>query len=84
MIEFVRSPECATCAHVTSRLREMTIAHRVVASESADDHHMLREGSRTVTRAELDSYLDEVSAFLHEWRRFQSDACYVEHDGTIC
>jgi hypothetical protein len=32
----------------------------------------------------LRAHLDHLRELMADWDRFQSDACYVEDDGTIC
>jgi hypothetical protein len=85
MIELVRSDTCKTCDEVSTRLRELSVAHQVVAAvPGTDAHHVIREGDRIVAGNDLPPYLEELTRVIHDWNRFQSDACFVEDDGRIC
>lgn len=85
MIELVRSDACATCDEVSTALQDLSVSHQVVAAAPGTPaHHVIREGNRVITGDDLPPYLEELTRFVHDWRRFQSDACFLEDDGSIC
>jgi hypothetical protein len=46
---------------------------------------VIRENSRLISGKEsLLAYLDELEKLVEDWRRFQSDACYIDEDGELC
>ncbi|PSQ96233.1 MAG: hypothetical protein BRD55_07190 [Bacteroidetes bacterium SW_9_63_38] len=45
----------------------------------------LRDDDEVITGEDaLREHLDELRDLMNDWDRFQSDACYIEDDGTIC
>jgi hypothetical protein len=46
---------------------------------------VLRDEGEIVTGEQaLRDHLNALRDLLADWDRFQSDACYVEEDGSIC
>ncbi|GAB4235431.1 MAG: hypothetical protein Kow00109_08690 [Acidobacteriota bacterium] len=72
------------------RLEELVLAHEVVrvdgnprGGEPAPPY--LVDGRRLVVgSAAISRYLDVLEREADEWRKFQSDACYLEDDGSVC
>ncbi|WP_251939234.1 hypothetical protein [Salinibacter ruber] len=77
---------------IEEALREMVIAHEVEHVEDADalpgiisELSALHDDGEVVTGASaLRSHFQTLRALMADWNRFQSDACYVEDDGSIC
>jgi hypothetical protein len=96
MVTLYRPPaDAAADAHALAdeaeaALRDMVIAHRVVAPEDAsadapDARPALVDDGEVVTGAEaVHARLDDLRALMHGWHAFQGDACHVDDDGTVC
>jgi hypothetical protein len=92
MITLYRRPDDPWADEIQDALDEMVIAYE---TETIDDAATppedvpalpaLRDEEEIVTgKADLRAHLDELRDLMAEWDRFQSDACYVEEDGSIC
>ena len=66
---------------VTAALDELVVAYRI---EPGADELVVIDGDRHIEATGIPQYLDELRAFVADWRKYQSDACYVEDDGSIC
>lgn len=80
------SPEAAQLRAVFA---DLVVAHTVHVVDDdvplpVDRLPAVREGERWVTGDDLEPYLDELRRTLADWRRFQSDACYIDGDGSVC
>lgn len=42
------------------------------------------DSGRWVPATELDAHMSELTRTVATWRKFQSDACYIDDDGSIC
>jgi hypothetical protein len=72
---------------VEATLRDLVLAHRVVVGSDAMAPVPLpavREGDRWVGPSDMPAYVDDLRRLARDWRRFQSDACYVDEDGATC
>ena len=93
MVELYRPEDDAFADEVEAALQDMLIAHEVHTVDSAaalpfDTEHalpILRENGDLVAGEDaIRARLDTLRSVMHDWDRFQSDACYIEDDGTIC
>jgi hypothetical protein len=94
MIELYRTPDCPECAAIEAALKEMVVAHRVITVEPGQKHHLpvkgttlpaIKDGDELVSgQDEIAHYLKELEKFVAAWRRYQSDACYMDEDGNVC
>lgn len=92
MITLYRHPDDARADEIQEALDEMVIAYETetIENESSTpedipDLPALRDEGEVVTgEAALRAHLDDLRDLMADWDRFQSDACYVEDDGTIC
>jgi hypothetical protein len=94
MIELYRPADCAECEEFEAALREMVIAHKVIAVESGawpqsllvqTPLPALKDGQEVITGPEaIHSHLEMLARFMHEWQRFQGDYCYINPDRTTC
>lgn len=92
MITLYRHPDDAWADEIQEALDAMVIAYETVTVESEatapDDVSALpalRDDGEVVTgRNALRDRLDALRALMADWDRFQSDACYIEDDGSIC
>ena len=88
MIEFFHDPADPASQHVADTLASLTVAHTVVVDRdllpAGGIPPLIRDGDRVVSGTEdLDGYLREIESVLAEWRRFQSDTCYIGDDGCV-
>ena len=89
MIKFYRPVDCAACAEIEAALQEMVIAHQVIVVEPDEqlnfpvpalkDNGQIFSGQQAIA-----AHLRELEKTVADWRRFQSDACYIDDDGEVC
>jgi hypothetical protein len=92
MITLYRRPESTRADEVQEALDEMVIAYETESMENetalpedVPELPALRDDGEIVTGEEaLDEHLDALRELMNDWDRFQSDACYIEDDGSIC
>jgi len=92
MITLYRRPDDPQADEIQEALDDMVIAYETETVEDAmpppDDVPALpalRDDREVVTGAsDVSDHLDHLRDLMADWDRFQSDACYVEDDGTIC
>lgn len=92
MITFYRRPDDPWADDIQEALDEMVIAYETERVERIttlpDDVPTLpalRDDGEVITgEAALRTHLDHLRDLMADWDRFQSDACYIEDDGTIC
>jgi len=92
MIVLYRSPDDPWADEIQKALDEMVIAYEselVRAPDALPDDvpetPALRDDGEIVTgEAALRDHLDDLQDLMADWDRFQSDACYIEDDGSIC
>ena len=94
MIEFYRPADCRECEALEEALKEMVIAHKVIVVEPGQPPKGLPAGTllpvlvdngQVVTgRTALAEHLQKLEKVVADWRRFQSDACYLDDDGEVC
>jgi len=92
MITLYRRPDDEWADEIQDALDEMVIAYETETIEDEQslpndipDLPALRDDVEVVTgEAALRDHLDHLRDLMADWDRFQSDACYVEEDGSIC
>jgi hypothetical protein len=87
MIELQRSGDSPEADAIEERLRDLVVAHTVVVvdAEGADaDLPVVRDGDITARGSDIPVFLDQLTRDMAEWAHFQSDACYIEDDGSVC
>ena len=92
MITLYRRPDSAPADEIQEALDEMVIAYEteVVAHNTALPADVpslpaLRDDEQVVTEPEaLNDHIEKLQELMRDWNRFQSDACYIEEDGSIC
>ncbi|MCS3628885.1 uroporphyrinogen-III synthase [Salinibacter ruber] len=91
MVTLYRQPGDPWADEIEEALREMVIAHEVEHVEDADalpevisELPALHDDEVVTGASALRSHLQTLRALMADWNRFQSDACYVEDDGSIC
>jgi hypothetical protein len=94
MIEFYRPVDCDHCETIEAALKEMVIAHKIIVVEPGQSPEGLPAGTPLPAlvdngqvfsgQAALADHLTELEEVVADWRRFQSDACYLDDDGEVC
>lgn len=92
MITLYRRSDSACADEVQEALDEMVIAYETEIRETEDKLPddvptlpALRDDGEVITGEDaLDDHLESLRELMNEWDRFQSDACYIEEDGTVC
>ncbi len=92
MVTLYRRPDDPHADELQSALDDMVIAYETEtiqagASPPNDVPKLpaLRTDGDVVTgAAALQETLDDLRALMADWDRFQSDACYINDDGTVC
>jgi hypothetical protein len=92
MITLYRVPQCNACDEVQEMLRELVVAHQVidVATErpaviAGKELPVIVDGDELVSgEAALTGYLAELTRITEQWRKFQSDVCYIDNQGNPC
>lgn len=79
--------ETAATRSIEASLDELVVAYRTVDADPQSvpvDLPAIEDGGRWVGAEEIAAYLADLGTFVKDWHRFQSDACYLEDDGSIC
>jgi hypothetical protein len=92
MVTLYRRPDDAWADEIQEALDEMVIAHETetiedgaTPPEDVPQLPALRDEGEVMTgKAALREHLDGLRDLMSDWDRFQSDACYVDEDGTVC
>ena len=94
MIEFYRPADCGECEEIEAALQDMVVAHRVIVVDPAQQPARLPadtplpalvdNGQVFSGRAALAEHLRALEKIVADWRRFQSDACYLDDEGEVC
>jgi hypothetical protein len=94
MIELYRPVDCPSCADIEEALKEMVLAHRVITVENGNlpaslpvgtPLPALRDEGQIITGSQaLKDHLQYLKHIAFEWRKYQSDSCYIHDDGGIC
>jgi hypothetical protein len=94
MIELYRPVGCSICAEFEATLKEMVVAHKVIVVEKNQNSGALppetplpalkENGHIVAGPAAIAAHLQELEKFVADWRRFQTDACYIGDDGGPC
>ena len=62
-----------------------TITDTATLQDDVPERPALRDdGEGIPSEAALREHLAELRDRMNDWDRFQSDACYIEDDGTVC
>ena len=89
-MNFIGPKACAMCDEVEDTLAELVIAHKVIVVGVAGEAPgatvpVIKDKARLISEPqEISAYLKELSQFVHDWRRFQGDSCYIDENGQPC
>lgn len=92
MVTLYRRADDPWADEIQNALEEMVIAYETDVVEDTTSLPedvprlpALRDDEEVVTGEDaLKSRLDSLRQLMEDWDRFQSDACYIEKDGSIC
>lgn len=94
MIELYRSAHSEAGANAEHVLKELVLAHRVVVVEPGQSPEGLPpdtplpalkdEGQIYSGEDALKQHLRALEIIVDEWRKYQSDSCYIDSDGNTC
>jgi hypothetical protein len=92
MVTLYRRPDDAWADEIQQALDDMVIAYEteLIADSATPPGDVprlpaLRDDEEVITGKEaLRERLDALRSLMADWDRFQSDACYVEDDGSVC
>lgn len=92
MVTLYRRAEDPWADEIQNALDQMVIAYETdivedttSLPEDVPDLPALRDDEEVVTGEDaLETRLESLRQLMDDWDRFQSDACYIEEDGTIC
>lgn len=94
MILLYRKTSSRLADEIEARLNALVLAYRVVLMDeqggTANEPTprslpaIEESGRRIGGRRQISAYLDELEMAVEEWRRFQTDACYLDEEGETC
>lgn len=85
MIVLYRAQHSPRADGIEERLQHLAVGYRVeILSNEAADRPVIWDQRRIEGEPALSRYLEDLEKFVAEWRKFESDACYLEDDGTVC
>jgi hypothetical protein len=94
MIELFLTPGDSEAAWIEAGFKEMVLGYRRVELLPEQVEAVLgkplslpvvRHDERLICgREDLLAYLQELERLAEDWRRFQTDACYIDDDGEVC
>jgi len=84
MIKLYRPADCPGCEEIEAVLQELVISHKIIVVEGRPIPTLEDSGQVYTGRQEIKTHLQELEQIVADWRRFQSDACYIDDDGELC
>ena len=95
MIELYRPLQSPASDEIEFALKELVVAHKVIVVEpgaspdsltSNTPLPLIKEKDKLISEpAAIKVYLKELEIFVAEWRKFQSDTCYLDSEtGEVC
>ncbi len=84
MIELHRPVASPAADEIAATLRELVVAHREVEDDTLDGP-VIVDGSTSLSETDaIAAFLEQLRRDVTAWNAFQSDACYIADDGTVC
>jgi hypothetical protein len=90
MIKLYREEKSVPADIIEAEFRDLVLGYDRVVIDPKDAQRQLGTGislpvltdnARVVSGDEIPAYIKELTQFVHSWRRFQSDCCYIDDDG---
>jgi len=93
MIELYRPLDCPACVEIEEALAEMVLARKIITVEPGQQPEGLPddtllpaikdEGQIISDPMAIKEYLKELERIAHEWRKYQSDSCYIDEASDL-
>ena len=84
MIRLIRPLESTSADAIAEQLRDIVVAFEEVEDPAARSP-VLRDGTRAASGDEaITAFLAELRRDAALWRKFQTDACYIDDEGGVC
>ncbi|GAB4298869.1 MAG: hypothetical protein Kow0098_24660 [Ignavibacteriaceae bacterium] len=93
MILIYKEKGCRYCSEAEEQLKELVVPYRIIdqitvskfLKDGIESHPVIRdEGKIYQGEQQVSAYLDQLSRLVEQWRKFQSDSCYIDDNGDIC
>ena len=84
MIVLTRPPESSTGDDIVAALQDMVVAFRVVEDPLLDSPTLHDGDVRAQGPDEIAVFLSRLRHDLRQWNAHQSDACFIDDDGSVC
>jgi glutaredoxin len=94
MIKLYRKSNCSFCDEIEEELKEMVIARSVInidnkkstggSHENIPLPYLEDDGKIISGTEEIKKYLEELNKLVVLWRKYQTDACYIDDDDKTC
>ena len=93
MIKLYREENSAQADIVEAEFRELVLGYDRVVMDASEARRLfgaditlpvITNNERIVSGEGIKTYIKELTQLVRDWRRFQSDACYVDEDGESC
>ena len=92
MIILNRKKDCRFCDEIEEALKDMVLNYkRVFVSENENrlnDNieipYFNDDGEIISGKSNIREYLAKLEKTVSDWRKFQSDSCYFDDDGSVC
>ncbi len=89
MITLYRKPGCGFCDEIEEELKELVITFDVVNVDKNFPKEItlpaIKDDDKMISDYEnIKKYMNDLTKFVELWRKYQTDACYIDDDGEIC
>jgi len=94
MLTLYRKPDDELGLLIENKLRDIVIAHNVKIVQSKEEipsnkgHDtlplLIDNGKCISGEKELIRHIEDLKKLMKDWDKFQSDACFMDDDGTLC
>ena len=90
MIKIYREESSAQADTIEAEFRDLVLGYDRVVINLKDAAQtfggdvsltVLTDNARIVSGDQIPAYIKELTDLIHQWRRFQSDCCYIDDDG---
>ena len=90
MIKIYREETSVQADIIEAEFRDLVLGYDRVVVDPKEAQNQFGEGvslpvltdnARIVSGDQIPAYVKELTQFVHSWRRFQSDCCYIDDNG---
>jgi hypothetical protein len=83
VITLRRKVKSTIADEIENEMIEMSLAYSRIYDNNFDI--VIEEGGvQYGTLHEIHTYLEEMKKYKSDWEKFQTDACYIDDDGSVC